>query len=681
MLLALFLGISNAETHLDFERTEEREDCLDYQPLRQPFFGDTHVHTAFSFDAWGQGTLAGPGDAYRFAKGESIGMQPYAKDGTPSRQIQLRRPLDYAVVTDHSDLMGETRICQDKTLEGYNSLICRVVRRFPKLGYALINGHVYSSLSPERYSFCGANGETCIAAGMKPWIEIQKAAERHYDRTEACQFTSFVGYEWTGMPGGNNIHRNVIFRNQNTQEYPTTYIETPSQEGLWEALHRECISAENGCDVLAIPHNSNVSGGLLFTTTRSDGKPFTEEDLHTRRSLETLVEITQHKGDSECRISAEDELCLYETLTYPKMSDMMGSRADPNDLTQNIYVREVLSEGLSQFNRQGVNPFKFGIIAATDTHLGAPGKVDEDRFDGHAAGTVDARFEVPLFPDRSDFNPGGLGVFWAEENSRDSLFAAMRRREAYGTSGPRMTVRFFGGWDYPLDLCQEPDFVAQGYRQGVPMGGDLPVIKESGKKPRFAVSALRDPGGEGAPSHPLERIQIIKGWTQDGQSKERVFDVAGSATAQNALDLETCTTSAQGQGQLCTVWEDPDFDPLSPAFYYVRVLEVPSCRWNQYACNARNVDCSQNDLTSEESEFCCESEAPKQIRERAWTSPIWYSPTTKDSNQPKSHSGSVAPQDSTAPRNASFAPEATTDQSSEGSIESPPEETGSGIAS
>ncbi len=627
--LLILTAVTPVRSETSFKRTEAREPCREYDPLRKPFFGDTHVHTTFSFDAWGQGTLTGPREAYRFAKGEAIGMQPYSAEGVASRSIQLRRPLDYAVVTDHSDLLGETRICREDDLEGSDSLICRVMRRFPKLGYVLINGHVYSSENPARYSFCGPDGQVCLDAGMDPWLEIQAAAEAHYDRSADCRFTSFVGYEWTGMPGSNNIHRNVIFRNSKAQDYPTTYIETPTQEGLWSALDEECLKQENGCDVLAIPHNSNVSGGLLFTTTRSDGTPLSPEEARTRNRLETLVEVTQHKGDSECRPGAEDELCLYETLTYPRMSDMAGGSMMPEELPSNIYVREVLGEGLVQMAELGTNPFKFGLIGATDTHLGAPGLVDEDRFQGHAAGTVDARFETPSYPDRPDFNPGGLGVFWAEENSRDALFAAMRRREAYGTSGPRMTVRFFGGWDYPLDLCQEPAFVETGYTGGVPMGGDLPKHTESAV-PRFAVSALRDPGGQGAPSHPLERIQIIKGWLENGEAKEKVYDIAGQPSAEESVNLSTCTAQSPGSDQLCQVWQDPDFHSDQPAFYYARVLEVPSCRWNQYVCNDHGVDCSDPDSVPDSLSPCCNPEIPTTIQERAWTSPIWYTPESKE---------------------------------------------------
>jgi hypothetical protein len=620
-----------AESPLPFTRTEEREPCAEHDPLRQPFFGDTHVHTALSFDAFGQGTLARPDDAYRYAQGHEIGIQPYDREGRPLRRIQLRRPLDYAVVTDHSELLGETQICQLEALEGYDSTVCRVMRRFPKLGYMLVNGLAFSDETPERFSFCLDRRAACREAGRGPWQEIQEAAEAHYDRSAACRFTTFVGYEWSGMPGGYNIHRNVIFRNATVQRYPTNYIDTPTQEGLWHALETECLAAGHGCDVLAIPHNSNVSGGRLFTITRPDGTPISAEDARTRARLERLVEVIQHKGDSECRPGAPDELCDDEKLRYPRLMDMVTTRMPPEDLPPRIYVREVLTEGLVQSRRTGVNPFRFGLIGASDTHFAAPGMVDEDAYVGHAAGTVDARFGIPAYPDRPDFNPGGLGVLWAEENSRDALFEAMRRREAYGTSGPRMTLRFFGGWDYGTDWCSEPDparRAARGYARGVPMGGTLPQppAGEAPRAPRFAIWAQRDPGGYGTPSTPLQRIQIVKGSLVAGEGHERVYDVAGDPGSDADVDLATCTPRGRGFDSLCRVWTDPDFDPTSPAFYYARVVENPSCRWNTWVCNARGVDCSHPRSVPRELRRCCDPEAPKTIQERAWSSPIWYTP-------------------------------------------------------
>jgi hypothetical protein len=622
---------SVGEARLSFARTEEREPCDDYDALRRPFFGDTHVHTTLSFDAWGQGTRGRPRDAYRYAKGETVGLQPYDEKGNPGTWARLRRPLDFAVVTDHSDLLGETLICQDPAFEGHDSLVCRVVRRFPRLGYVLVNGHTYSNPAPARYGFCGEDGALCRRAGRGPWQEIQQAAEDAYDRSAACRFTSFVGYEWTGMPEGKNKHRNVIFRNAKAQEYPTTFIETPTAPGLWEALERDCLEAGTGCDVIAIPHNSNVSGGEMWKLVGEDGAPIGLEDARQRARLERLVEVTQHKGDSECRATAEDELCHFETLEGPLMSDTaQGRRGDP--IPPLVYAREVLSEGLRQRERLGANPFQFGLIGATDTHLATPGMVDEDEFRGHAAGIVSSRGGPPPYPDSPFYNPGGLGVLWAEENSRDALFEAMRRREAYGTSGPRIGLRFFGGFDYSEELCDDPELVAKGYAGGIPMGGELFAESDS-PAPRFVVAATRDPGGRGVPSTPLQRIQIVKGWVEGDATHERVLDVAGDPANGAGVDLATCSPRGRGFDALCTVWTDPDFEPSQPAYYYARVVENPSCRWNTWACNAQGVDCSEPADVPHELRECCNPEVPKTIQERAWSSPIWVSPVATSASQ------------------------------------------------
>lgn len=603
----------------------DREACTDHTPLRRPFFGDTHVHTTFSFDAWGQGTLGGPDDAYRYAKGEAIGIQPYDKNGVAQTHVQLRRSLDFAIATDHSDLLGETEICRNPDREGHGSLVCRVMRRFPALGYALINGNTYSSEHPTRYSFCGENGRHCLDVARGPWRITQEAAEAHYDRSEACRFTTFVGYEWTGMPGGDNIHRNVVFKSEVAQDFPTTYIETPTAEGLWSSLVGECLEGKPGCDVIAIPHNSNVSNGRMWTLTRDDRTPIDARDARRRARLETLVEVTQHKGDSECRAGAEDELCGYETLNYARMQDM--ARAGPDfDPAPLIYTRDALAAGLLVRQRLGVNPFQFGLIGSTDTHFATPGMVDEDEYKGHAAGTSSSRFGVPAFPDRPDFNPGGLAVFWAEENSRPSLFAAMKRREVYGTSGPRIVTRFFGGWNFEPDLCSDPNLVAKGYAGGVPMGGELRGgARDASGAPSFIVSALRDPGDGGVPSTGLQRIQIIKGWVSDDETQERVYDVVGDAHSTADVDLATCTPKGKGYDGLCQVWRDPDFDPETPSFYYARVVENPSCRWNSWVCQRAGVNCATGNVP-DGLELCCDESIPKTIQERAWTSPIWYTP-------------------------------------------------------
>jgi len=636
LALALLLPLAAAAGRSDDPHSEKASApgrCTHYEALRRPFFGDTHVHTRLSFDAMGQGTRSSPRDAYRFARGELLGIQPFDRQGRARRRIRLRRPLDFAVVTDHSDLLGETHICETPGAAGHDSLICRVVRRWPRLGYFLVNSRIYSMREPERYGFCGEGGRLCIEASRGPWEEVQQAAEEAYDRSTECAFTSFVGYEWTAMPDGANLHRNVIFRNEHVQRLPTTYIETPTEQGLWAALERECLQRDDGCDVLAIPHNSNLSNGALFRIETASGEPIDAAQARRRAALEVLVEVTQHKGDSECRAGgpAADELCGFETLPWTRMQDapMPWRWAEPAPLS---YVREVLAEGLVQHARLGVNPFKLGLIGSTDTHLGAPGLVAEDRFVGHAAGTVSARLEIPALPDDIRFNPGGLAVLWAEENSRDALFDAMRRREAYGTSGPRMRVRFFGGWDYEPAMCEGGDFAEAGYRHGVAMGGELPrrpespSSGESAPAPRFAVWAMADPGTPERPGAALQRIQIVKASASQGGAVERVYEVAGDPKRASGLDLGTCRSAQADPRQLCGVWSDPDFDADQHALYYARVVEAESCRWNTWACNAAGVDCREGPAPSGPLAACCDPEVPRTIQERAWTSPIWYTP-------------------------------------------------------
>lgn len=612
------------------QRTEQREPCSNSNPLRNPYFGDLHVHTAFSFDANALGVRSQPRDAYRFARGEALDVRPYDSAGVGQRRARLRRPLDFAAVTDHAEMLGETHICQSPDTPGYRSLICRVYRRWPLLAYVLINSRMVNSGHPTRYPFCGTDGEVCRTAALTPWRAIQEAAEEFYDRTSACRFTSFIAYEWSGNPDSNMIHRNVIFRNHVVPAYPYSFVEDPRPAGLWEALHRDCFDRRNGCDVLAIPHNSNLSNGWLFNVADADGTPISYGDALERATIEPLVEIVQHKGDSECRPggTSPDELCTFEKLPYGKM-DVRNMPFLWDPAAQRSFVREAVGEGLVQHERLGVNPFKLGIIGSTDTHMATPGLADEDTFLGHAAGGDTTNLELPIMPDSIELNPGGLAVVWAEENSRDALFEAMRRRETYGTSGPRMSVRFFGGWEYPSTLCGSNELVSAGYRGGVPMGGDLAPPPREDAAPHFVLSAMQDPGSADFPGAPLQRLQIIKLWTENGRARERVFDVAGDPRNGAGVDHTTCTRTGTGYDNLCTVWRDPEFNRAVPAAYYARVIENPSCRWSAYVCNAQRVDCANQSTVPRALASCCDSKYPRTIQERAWTSPIWYTPPTK----------------------------------------------------
>ena len=618
-----------------FERTEQRETCRDFEPLRRPFFGDLHVHTRYSHDAQTQGTRNGPRDAYRFARGEPLGIQPYDEAGTPMRTIRLSRPLDFAAVTDHAELFGELTICETPGLPGHDSLLCRLHRGWPRVSFFVWNTLTTYPERPVRRGLCGEDGRACADAAVTPWRDIQQAAEVFYDRSDACSFTTFVGYEWTGGPGSNNIHRNVLFRNDAVPALPTSYIDEPRPEGLWQALDRDCLRAgpaAPGCDVLVIPHNANLSGGLLFSLPEGAGPDY----ARTRAAMEPLVEVMQHKGDSECRVEATgagapDELCRFEKLAYQnfaaKFVPWFAEEPPPAN-----YVRNALGRGLLEQARSGANPFAFGLVASTDTHLAAPGLVEESAdYPGHGgAGTPAASKLPPGLVDDVEFNPGGLAVLWAEENSRDALFAAMRRREAYGTSGPRLVVRVFGGWDTPPALCEAEGgaFAAAGAATGVPMGGLLPRPPRAGAAPRFAIHALRDPGTDERPGTPLQRVQIIKLWVAAGTVHEQVVDVAGDAGNGADADLATCTPQGVGADSLCTVWEDPDFDPASPALWYVRVLENPTCRWHTRACLAANVSCDAPGGPPEGFAGCCDPAIPRTIQERAWTSPIWYTPAS-----------------------------------------------------
>jgi hypothetical protein len=636
---ALLLGATSALAQpvpVPWERTEPDPECTTFSRDRQPFFGETHVHTALSFDAAIGGIITDSSDSYDFAKGEPIGLPPYIA-GVPQRTAQLRRPLDFTALSDHAEFFGEVKTCLTEGLPGYDSPECtqfRVVLPSDNpgtLNLAFFAAPYTATVAPSRFDFCGVDDAICLAESSLVWQEIQDAAAAHYDQSNACSFTTFVAYEWAGNPATQNLHRNIIFRNADVPALPTSYVEEPTPEGLWAQLQTQCLDAEDSCDVLAIPHNSNVSNGLQFIPENYDDKtPLSTEDAAFRARMEPLVEIYQHKGESECRpgILTTDEQCSFEKLNVTRLGVPGGAQEvyDPR-----LFVRNILKEGMQVEDQIGANPFQMGIIGATDSHNSLAGGTNEEDYGtyGHL-GTRDATPEFNLAPQAQaplggiEASAGGLAVVWAEENSRDALFAAMRRREVYGTSGSRPILRFFAG-AFRKDACADGNVVTTGYTQGVPMGAEIGAI--NGKKsPVFLVEAAKDPGPGGLD---LQRVQIIKGWVDNGgNANELVIDVAGNANNGAAVDEDTCTPTGTGATTLCAQWEDPDFDPEERAFYYARVLENPSCRWSKFLCNAQGVDCDVPGTITAGLEECCNEDVPTTIQERAWSSPIFYQPET-----------------------------------------------------
>ena len=612
---ALLLALPGMGWGVDLAQT----GCEDRNELRNLYVGDLHVHTALSLDAATQDTRARPADAYRFARGEQIGVQPYAASGQPLRSQQLRRALDFAAVTDHSELLGEVELCQTPGSATYDTWQCLLYRHWPRGAYYLFN---YTASKGHRLGNCGADGKLCREAAAGPWQEIRMAAAAAND---PCRFSSFVAYEWTGSHGsGDNLHRNVIFRSAEVPRLPVSFVDTGSPERLWETLGKECSSP--GCDWLAIPHNANLSAGSMFTAVRPDGAPYRREDAERRARAEPLFEIMQHKGASECVPAAgaggvgADESCSFEQLPYDSFAGQVRPWEARVGSHTTGYFRDVLRDGLRLESLLGVDPYRMGVIGSTDTHLGIAGATLEDRFIGHGGAGQPARDGVPPgLPDAAEFGPGGLALVWAEQNTRDSLFAALRRRETYATSGTRPLLRFFGGFDYPADLCGDPELVRKGYAGGVPMGSELSVAPGEGRSPVFVVAAMRD-AVEGLP---LAELQVVKGWiSPDGQPGEKVLGLAKASSA-GRVDPATCATSGGGAESLCARWSDPDWHVGDRAWYYARVLENPSCRWSQKLCVAAGVRCDDPATIGKGYEACCAATHQPVLQERAWSSPIW----------------------------------------------------------
>jgi hypothetical protein len=570
-------------------------------PAGQLFWGDLHIHTSYSTDAWTNGVRATPDDAYTFARGGEI-------EHAAGYGIRLQRPLDFAAVTDHAEYLGVLR-ATDPDLP----LKARTLRQ-----HLLEDGRLANSLMIARslagFDLRDAAVPDWQAISRSAWRDSIEIAQRH---NEPGRFTTLIGYEWTSMPGDRNLHRNVIYRGTAVPALPFSAVDSEDPRDLWTAL--EAQRAE-GMDNFAIPHNGNVSDGLMYDRVQYDGTAMNASYAERRLRNEPISEIFQVKGSSETHplLSDEDSFAgfeLYDTLlsTEQRQGQAAGS-----------YARDALRRGIEFSHAEGFNPYRFGVIGSSDGH-NASSPVEEDNYHGKLPlldGSAGLRLGKATYfpadmPGGVRWSAAGLAGVWAPENTREALFDAMRRRETFATSGPRIAVRFYGGWDFDADLIDHHERLARAQQQGVPMGAELPAPTSTA--PRFLVWAQRDPEGAN-----LDRLQIVKGWvTADGESRERVFDVAWSGdrvqdpttgalpAVGSSVDLATASyTNTLGEPVLQTLWTDPAFDSQRPAFYYARVIEIPTPRWSTF--DAQTLQTA--------------SPSPGTLQERAVTSAIWYQP-------------------------------------------------------
>tara|TARA_R110002110_G_scaffold330339_1_gene541598 strand:- start:17381 stop:19147 length:1767 start_codon:yes stop_codon:yes gene_type:complete len=574
-------------------------------PLKNVYYGETHVHTGFSLDAYLGGTRQTPADAYRHAKGETVVV-----NGMPHR---MRRPLDFAAVTDHAEYLGEMYAALNPGTQGHNqpeiqqliNLVDRNERRKWFMQYVVSNTR---GDKPAHLPFYP--GEGAVKNGWQVMID---AAEAH---NRPGEFSAFIGFEWSSAPKGANLHRNILFRSSAAPALPVSSFEIPREEALWDWM---ASLQDDGIRALALPHNSNASKGLMFPMQTSAGAPLDAGYAQQRNRFERAIEMMQIKGNSEVHASfwAADEFADFENA--PSMAKFSGRVPEKEN-----FVRYGVVQGLALEQKIGANPFKLGFIGGTDSHNGLMGDTDEDNFVGGHGGedaTAERRrnSEVGGWLAAREQTPGSLTGAWASENTREAIWDAMYNRETFATSGSRIALRFFGGWNFSDDLADRQDNVKRAYKKGVPMGGDLNNAPR-GKAPRFLVMASKDALGAN-----LDRIQIVKGWVDsNGEPQDKVFDVVWSGSREldtsgrlpavgNSVDLRTATyQNSIGEPQLATVWEDPEFNADQRALYYARVLEIPTPRWTTYDAVRSGMPLLED--------------VPATLQERAWSSPIWYQP-------------------------------------------------------
>jgi len=583
----------------------------------QVFFGDTHFHTEVSFDAGLVGTTLDIHDAFRLAQGEQV----TSNTGQP---VQLIRPLDFLAVTEHAEFNGlATGLRESNPLllaDPWGRSIYEKFNAGPEGRMEAFQEIIKWGTVKQENPFSDDELSRSI------WHNSVKIADQYY---QPGRFTSLMGFEWTASPGGNNLHRVVLFEDgadKTSQTLPFSLFDGPEPQDLW--AYMAAYEEKTGGKVFAIPHNGNLSNGLMFSDKRISGEPMDRAYAEKRARWEPLHEMTQIKGDEETHplLSPQDEFADFERWD---VSNISGTAAKEEWMLKYEHARSALKLGLKLGKDLGVNPYKFGLVGAIDAHTALATSREENYFGKYAhTEPSPSRHNREVIPAEdpalriltSQESASGLMAVWARENTREELFSAMRRKEVYATTGTRIRVRVFGGWDFEPNEVHRPDFAAQGYRRGVPMGGDLRDVP-SGGAPHFMIRALRDPDGAN-----LDRVQIIKGWLDDkGETHERIYDVAVSDGREigadgrvkepvgNSVDVPSATyTNSIGDAVMSAYWRDPDFDPQASAFYYVRVLEIPTPRWTTYDAAFFGIKLPDN--------------VSATIQDRAYTSPIWYTP-------------------------------------------------------
>ena len=578
-------------------------------PLRNVYFGEQHMHSEMSPDAYAMGVRQKMDDAYRYGMGEEITLS------TTGEKFKKATPYDFIALTDHAEYLGVFTELSDPKSPLHSNALAKLITSSDPADKNKAASMVIASITsadPEGPFLDFVNPKIVLSN----WQRHVATANKYND---PGKFTTLIAFEWTSIPKSQNLHRNVFFRGDIGPEAPYSAFDSTDPEDLWTYLE---IQREVGLDVFAIPHNGNVSNGLMFAPTTLRGDPIDARYAKRRALNEPLTEIVQTKGASETHpsLSPNDEFADFEM--FP---NLIGTPTVSK--VKHGFIRQALTAGLIHEAKLGTNPFKYGIVAGADVHSGYSGNEEFNWHGAHGVADDTAKVRLDPKPNASGVaaaivGSAGATAVWAEENTRASIFDAMKRKETYGTSGPLIRLRFFGGWDYAHDLTSDEEFVKKAYANGVPMGGDLAARPEGMAGPTFAVQALKDPQ-----SGNLDRIQIIKGWVERGKAKERIYNVALSdertvgkkgkvALVGNTVDIGKATyTNDIGDTQLSVVWTDPNFNPKQRAVYYVRVIEIPTPRWSTYDAAKLGVEPPKT--------------VPATIQERAWSSPIWYTPPAK----------------------------------------------------